>query len=50
MMTEHDRDRLLTLEYQRDVALRHNCPCVAAARQREINKILKANDYEKETD
>ncbi len=49
-MTGHDRERILELEYQRDVAKRHRCPLVAAARQREIDKIKRKYDYEKETD
>lgn len=53
-MTGHDRERILELEYQRDVAKRHRCPLVAAARQREIDKIMAKyktdSDNEKETD
>ena len=47
-MTEYDEERLFILRYERDNAKRHNCPRVAAARQREIDKILKEYDYEEE--
>lgn len=45
-MTDYDRERLHTLIYERENALKHLCPRVAAARQREINKIT--NKYKDE--
>ena len=41
MMTNYDQERLAILEYERDNAIRHKCPRVAAARQREIDTIIK---------
>ena len=45
MMTNYDKERLAILEYERDNAIKHKCPRVAAARQREIDKIM--NRFEK---
>ena len=41
MMTNYDKERLAILEYERDNAIKHKCPRVAAARQREIDKTMK---------
>ena len=41
MMTNYDKERLAILGYERDNAIKHKCPRVAAARQREIDKIMK---------
>lgn len=49
-MTEYEEERLFILGYERDNAVRHNCPRVAAARQREIDKIMNGYDYDKGTD
>ena len=40
-MTDYDKERLYTLRKERDNAVKHLCPRVAAARQREIDKIMK---------
>ena len=40
-MTDYDKERLYTLRKERDNATKHLCPRVAAARQREIDKIMK---------
>ena len=40
-MTNYDKERLAILEYERDNAIKHKCPRVAAARQREIYTIMK---------
>ena len=41
IMTNYDEERLAILEYERDNAIKHKCPRVAAARQREIYTIMK---------
>jgi len=40
-MTDYDKERLYTLRKERDNATKHLCPRVAAARQREIDKLVK---------
>ena len=40
-MTDYDKERLYTLRKERDNATKHLCPRVAAARQREIDKLIK---------
>ena len=40
-MTNYDKERLAILEYERDNAMKHKCPRVVAARQSEIDKIMK---------
>ena len=40
-MTNYDKERLAILEYECDNAIKHQCPRVATARQREIDTIMK---------
>ena len=46
-MTNYDKERLAILEYERDNAIKHKCPRVATARQREIDKIMIIYDTDK---
>ena len=46
-MTNYDKERLAILEYERNNAIKHKCPRVAAARQSEIDKIIMRYDTDK---
>ena len=46
-MKNYDKERRAIGEYERNNAIKHKCPRVAAARQSEIDKIIMRYDTDK---